>query len=97
MALPRMTGAIRAFGNIADSELLENDVSNDIIRKRKICADEESAQGLTWKQLSRTVTQCAEADGKDATKELRNLISVARDIGMCTHTTSITTFCVYML
>ena len=83
MALPRLTGAIRAFGNIADSELLEADVSGDIGRKRRVCADEESAQGLTWKHLSTTVLRLGEKDNQVVTKELRNLISTARDIGMC--------------
>ena len=84
MTLPRLTGAIRAFGSIADRELLEADTSDDILRKRKACAEEEASQGLTWKLLSTTVQQYAESENKEeATKELRNLISVSRDIGIC--------------
>ena len=78
MSLPRLTGAVRAFGPVS-SEGPESDASNDdLLMKRQQRAKRESEQGLTWSFLARTIKR---KSGDAVTEKLRQLTHIAREMG----------------
>lgn len=81
MALPRLSGALRAFSGNSGVSDLEGSSSAEIVSKRKQYAKEQAEKGLSWHFLVSTLKRSAEAEGEKVTLALRDLIQSTREIG----------------
>ena len=80
MALPRLTGAIRAFGDVCALGETQGGTDRELTHKRRQVAALKAEEGLTWGKLARTVRQAASADERQVNNSLRDLINAARDM-----------------
>ena len=86
MALPRLTGSLRAFSGLSadDSEqyVTSEALQRDLFKKRQRYAEQQAQEGLTWSGLVDTVRRHAQGIPEDTvTRTFRGLIDIARDIG----------------
>ncbi|ELT88015.1 hypothetical protein CAPTEDRAFT_159536 [Capitella teleta] len=81
MALPRLTGALRAFADVSasDSEHFEPDASAKLRKKRQQQAMRQSEEGLSWQQLVKVIKKQRGTEEK-VTRSLRDLTQSAHDI-----------------
>lgn len=81
MALPRLTGALRAFSSVSpeDSDINQH---GELAAKRRQRAERESARTLSWGQLAQSIQSNAQdVSDSQVTTTLRQLTHIARDIG----------------
>ena len=85
MSLPRLTGALRAFSDVAASEPVATE-SSAINRQKELQlkrqqAKQTSSQSQAWKRLVDTIQKKTSVSQSEVTAILRELLNATRQIG----------------
>ena len=86
MALPRLTGALRAFsglsGDAGGQDISPDDLQRELSVKRHARSQQQTDGGLSWKTLVSALRKRSIGVSEDIiTHGLRDLTHIARDIG----------------
>ena len=84
LELPRLTGALRAFGSVTSQDEIESpDSLNDLIQRKSLALERQKEKSLSWKDLTSFFRQNAiSVSNSDLNSTLKQLIATAKSIGM---------------
>jgi hypothetical protein len=84
MALPRLTGALRAFGEVSAEDGYDAlpSLEEELAWKRRVRAQKLAEEGLSWQKLAQTVQKHSKVGTHDTIAALRELTHVTREIGL---------------
>lgn len=80
---PRLTGALRAFGNVSAGHSTSQDVRQrkDLAERKALALQEQSKTCVSWVKISEVVRSSAEAAKTEVEEALKQLLASAKAIG----------------
>ena len=80
---PRLTGALRAFGNVSADQGTTHDarLGKDLVDRKALALQEQSKSCVSWAMVSDTVRTSADAGKAEVEETLKQLSASAKAIG----------------
>lgn len=80
---PRLTGALRAFGNVTAGLSSTEDarLGKDLAERKALALQEQSKTCVSWAKISEVVRSSTEIGKKEAEESLKELLASAKAIG----------------
>lgn len=80
---PRLTGALRAFCNVSTGEDITDIVQSgkDLSERKALALEQQSKACVSWKIISRVVTQTAQTSKHEVQDALKQFLISAKAIG----------------
>jgi hypothetical protein len=80
---PRLTGALRAFGNVSANHGITDDIRHgkDLKERKALALQEQTQSCVSWKNITDLVHKHATAPKPDVEETLKQLLASAKAIG----------------
>lgn len=80
---PRLTSALRAFGNVSSTENASNTDGwiQDLARRKALALEKQRERSLPWNTLVTMIKKNTDASKTEVSSVITQLLSVAKSIG----------------